>query len=193
MAIDTYDIQELVNQSGVPRRTIYFYVQQGILPPPEGAGLAAHYGEDHLLRLQLIPLLRQQGLRLDEIRARFAQMNVAEMRGLLQTSHPSPAPAPRSVHEPAPPEWIGPPARWGEQRYTHYTLPAGITLTVPDNLSAADRQRLQQLLQAARQIFPGAPFFSQANSPASSPAARPASAKKDPDNNNGGAQPPEEE
>ncbi len=43
MTVDTYDIQELVAQSGVPRRTIYFYVQQGILPPPEGAGLAAHY------------------------------------------------------------------------------------------------------------------------------------------------------
>src|SRR5512142_645137 len=106
MSSKTYDIQELVSQSGVPRRTIYFYVQQGILPPPEGAGLAAHYGEDHLLRLQLIPRLRQQGLRLDEIRGRFANMSVDEMRGLLQASPPAPAPAARTIHEPAPPEWI---------------------------------------------------------------------------------------
>ena len=63
MTVKTYDIQELVTQSGVPRRTIYFYVQQGILPPPEGAGLAAHYNEEHLLRLQLIPLMRGQGQR----------------------------------------------------------------------------------------------------------------------------------
>src|SRR5512135_3084938 len=106
MTVKTYDIQELVTQSGVPRRTVYFYVQQGILPPPEGAGLAAHYGEDHLLRLQLIPLLRQQGLRLDEIRARFTKMNVEEMRGLLNSSRPSPASipaAPRSIREPSMP------------------------------------------------------------------------------------------
>ena len=38
---DGLDIQELVNQSGVPRRTIYFYVQQGLLPPPEGAADAS--------------------------------------------------------------------------------------------------------------------------------------------------------
>ena len=80
MSDATFDIQELVAQSGVPRRTVYFYVQQGLLPPPQGAGLAAHYTEDHLLRLRLIPLLRGQGLRLDEIRARFQQMSPEEMR-----------------------------------------------------------------------------------------------------------------
>ena len=61
-----YDIQELVDLSGISRRNIYFYVQQGVLPAPQGAGLAARYGEEHLLRLRLIPLLRQDGLRLDQ-------------------------------------------------------------------------------------------------------------------------------
>ena len=36
MSPQTYDIQELVGASGVPRRTVYFYVQQGLLPPPSG-------------------------------------------------------------------------------------------------------------------------------------------------------------
>ena len=71
MADQSLDIQALVSQSGVPRRTIHFYVQQGILPPPQGAGLAASYNEEHLLRLRLIPVLRREGLRLDEIRQRF--------------------------------------------------------------------------------------------------------------------------
>jgi DNA-binding transcriptional MerR regulator len=56
-----YDIQTLVELSGVARRTIYFYTQQGIISPPSGAGLAARYTEIHLLRLRLIPLLRRQG------------------------------------------------------------------------------------------------------------------------------------
>ena len=34
----SFTIQELVDLSGVPRRNIYFYAQQGILPPPQGAG-----------------------------------------------------------------------------------------------------------------------------------------------------------
>ncbi len=170
MTADTYDIQELVAQSGVPRRTIYFYVQQGILPPPEGAGLAAHYTEDHLLRQRLSPLLRQQGLRLDEIRARFGQMSKEEMSRMVNGSPAAgSSAAPRSVREPLPgaplpgkspiPPFPGVPFGWGEQRYTHYTLPAGITLVAPENLSTLERQRLNQLLQAARQIFSGASYI----------------------------------
>jgi DNA-binding transcriptional MerR regulator len=161
MIAETYDIQRLVNETGVPRRTIYFYVQQGILPPPEGAGLAAHYGENHLLRLRLIPVLRQRGLRLDDIRARFTKMTRDEMRSLLAahqpgTLPPQPASALKTIQEiPG-----VPPAGWGEQHFTHYSLPAGITLSAPENLSQGDRQRLQMLLQAARQIFSGGPFYS---------------------------------
>lgn len=191
MTAKTYDIQELVTESGVPRRTIYFYVQQGVLPPPEGAGLAAHYHEEHLLRLQLIPALRRQGLRLDEIRARFGKMGVEEMRKTLeqmntQTSQPATA-APRSIHE-APPAMYptpvipGPTPGWGEQRFTHYALPGGMALIAPESLSPADRQRLQQLLLAARQIFSGGPYYSVDTGP------KPAASK-----DNGGSNVPEEE
>ena len=75
------DINELVEKSGVPRRTIHFYVQQGLLPPAEGAGLAARYSEEHLLRLAAIPVLRRRGLRLDEIRREFQQRTEMWYRG----------------------------------------------------------------------------------------------------------------
>src|SRR5512143_3056935 len=116
MPKDTYDIQELVTQSGVPRRTIYFYVQQGVLPPPEGAGLAAHYGEDHLNRLRLIPVLRQQGLRLDEIRSRFTQMDEKEMQRMLESRPQATAtmpPIPRSRRETSNPMLPDLPLGWG--------------------------------------------------------------------------------
>src|SRR5919109_4051628 len=63
-----YTITELSELSGVNRRNIHFYVQQSLLPPPEGAGLGARYTDEHLLRLRAIPALRSRGLRLDEIR-----------------------------------------------------------------------------------------------------------------------------
>ena len=176
MAKSNYDIQELVKETGVPRRNIHFYVQQGLLPPPQGAGLAAFYTEDHLLRLQLIPVMRNQGLRLDEIRERFKGMNVEEMRQTLDTARKAQEAAnPKPEAETGPfrgnvPQGFIPPYTpapgtapnlpsdipWSEQRHLHYNLPAGITLTVPENLNPQDRQRLNLLLQAARQIFSGA-------------------------------------
>ena len=153
MATATYDIQELTTETGVPRRTIYFYVQQGLLPPPQGAGLAAHYTEDHLLRLKLIPILRQQGLRLDEIREKFQGMDIAEMRRIAGAAR-QPGLGAARPEAPAP---LNPIPGWGEQRYTHYSLPRGMTLAVPENVLPAERQRINLLLQAARKIF-GAPI-----------------------------------
>jgi DNA-binding transcriptional MerR regulator len=78
-----YDIGELSELSGVTRRNIHFYVQQGLLPPAEGAGLGARYSDAHLLRLKAIPLLRARGLRLDQIRERLSKLNAAGVVALL--------------------------------------------------------------------------------------------------------------
>ena len=141
MSQNDYSIQELCDQTGTPRRTIHFYTQQGILPPPQGAGLGTRYSEDHLLRLRLIPELRRQGLRLDDIRERFQSLNAEALRQLyddVRTPHPFP---PHRAPQPA------------SQTYLHYLLPAGMTLVVPTNLSATDRRRVLELVEAAQQIF----------------------------------------
>ena len=65
-------IGELAGQSGVTRRTIRYYVEIGLLPPPSGAGKAAVYGEDHLDRLSLIKKLQSMRLSLEEIRDELA-------------------------------------------------------------------------------------------------------------------------
>lgn len=162
MTAGTLDIQQLVNESGVPRRTIYFYVQQGLLPPPQGAGLAAYYTHAHLVRLRLIPILRRQGLRLDSIRERFSRLSVEEIETMLQDAERSqlgnPVPKDRFPHRLAEtrvrPEPILPGSQLlGEEQYIHYRLPAGITLVVPVNLAPDERRRLEQLLQAAGRIF----------------------------------------
>ena len=133
-----YSIQELCDQTGLPRRTIHFYSQQGILPPPDGAGLGAHYDEGHLLRLRLIPVLRAQGLRLDEIRSRLMGMEAEALQALLTQIGEAPRP-------PAPlPTGQG---------YIHYGLPAGMTLVVPIDSSPATQQKLQALLETAHRLF----------------------------------------
>ena len=68
MAGKTYGILELVQASGVPRRTIRYYVQRGLLAPPEGAGRGHFYRPSHLERLVRIRELQGKGFGLEEIK-----------------------------------------------------------------------------------------------------------------------------
>jgi len=52
----------------VPRRTVRYYVQRGLLPPPEGAGRGHYYRPSQLARLLKIRELQAQGYGLEEIR-----------------------------------------------------------------------------------------------------------------------------
>ncbi len=133
-------IQDLCDQTGLPRRTIHFYIQQGILPPPQGSGLGARYLPDHLLKLKLIPILRKQGLRLDDIRQKFQSASSSELSDSL--SHFQ-----SRVSEPRPilPALILP--QQNTQIYTAYTLPRGMILMVPENGSNDVKIQLQKILE----------------------------------------------
>lgn len=135
----TYSIQDLSDLSGIARRTIHFYTQQGLLPPPVGAGLGARYTEVHVLRLQLIPRLRQQGLRLDEIRQHLQAMDLEALRARLVQIGPA-APAASTFLS-------------TRRTFTHYALPAGMTLIVPAALHEAEREKVAAFIQAAEQFF----------------------------------------
>ncbi len=43
-----YTIGELAALTGVSRRTVRFYVQRGLIPPPLGAGRGSFYTDEHL-------------------------------------------------------------------------------------------------------------------------------------------------
>ena len=64
-------MRDLVRESGLPRETIHFYMQQGLLPAPLETGRnTAIYGPEHLERLRRIRVLQeQQFLPLRAIRA----------------------------------------------------------------------------------------------------------------------------
>ena len=61
-------IGELADLGGVSRRTVRYYVQEGLLPAPLGVGRGRHYGPEHLERLLKVKALQGQGRTLDEIR-----------------------------------------------------------------------------------------------------------------------------
>jgi len=64
---DSLTLVELADVSGVPARTIRFYIAKGLLPPPLVGGRAACYGEEHLKELDRIKTLQGQGRSLAQI------------------------------------------------------------------------------------------------------------------------------
>jgi DNA-binding transcriptional MerR regulator len=60
-------LAELAELSGVPARTIRYYIARGLLPPPLVGGRGACYAEEHLERLARIKALQSQGGTLAQI------------------------------------------------------------------------------------------------------------------------------
>ena len=67
-AQDRLGVAELADLGGVSRRTVRFYVQEGLLPAPLGVGRGRHYGPEHLQRLLQVKALQERGHSLADIR-----------------------------------------------------------------------------------------------------------------------------
>ena len=64
---DWLSLAELSEHSGVPPRTIRYYISREILSGPRQAGRNARYDQGHLERLKEISTLKAKGLTLSEI------------------------------------------------------------------------------------------------------------------------------
>lgn len=63
-----YAIGDFAELGGVSRRTVRYYVQEGLLPAPFGVGRGNHYGPEHLSQLLRVKAMQEAGRTLDEIR-----------------------------------------------------------------------------------------------------------------------------
>jgi len=73
-------ISELERVSGTPRRTIHFYVQNGLLHQPQKTGKTmAYYDEAHLKKLQFIQDEKQKGLALPAIREKITDLEANQV------------------------------------------------------------------------------------------------------------------
>jgi DNA-binding transcriptional MerR regulator len=62
-----YTIDELSEKTGFSRRTIRYYIQEGLLEPPAGRGRGGFYYDSHLEKLLYIKSLQERGLSLSAI------------------------------------------------------------------------------------------------------------------------------
>lgn len=84
--MDEYRIEELAREAGVPVRTLRYYQERRLLPPPRRRGRVGWYSAAHLERLKLITRLLERGYRLDGIEELLAAADegreVTELLGL---------------------------------------------------------------------------------------------------------------
>jgi DNA-binding transcriptional MerR regulator len=76
-------LAELTEEADVSVRTVRYYIGEGLLPPPAGAGPGSAYGRGHLDRLRLIQRMKAAYLPLKEIRRRLAGLSDDDVRALL--------------------------------------------------------------------------------------------------------------
>jgi DNA-binding transcriptional MerR regulator len=62
-----YTIEQLSELTGYSRRTIRYYIQQGLLEPPAGRGRGGFYYDSHLLKLKEIRAQQERGIKLAAI------------------------------------------------------------------------------------------------------------------------------
>lgn len=145
-----YSIGQLQAETGATRRTIHFYVQQAILPPPSGAGPRAAYDEIHRLRLLAVPKLKAAGWRLDQIRTFFQRAALSTIARVVETGRP-----------PADEEWwlaakagSNVPGAEGEE-IVRYRLAPGVELLVSTSASDGARATAERSIPLIAQLFKG--------------------------------------
>ncbi|HLH71682.1 MAG TPA: MerR family transcriptional regulator [Chloroflexota bacterium] len=143
-----YSIAELQSLTGATRRTIHYYVQEGILPSPAGAGPRAAYGEEHRLRLLAVTRLKALGWTLERIRDYFALVHYEEIARLANGGLPlvaSELEGLRTVTETK--------AVPRGETVTHYRVAPGVELLIASSAPDSARQAIERALDLLTQIF----------------------------------------
>ena len=130
---------------GVSRRTVRYYVQEGLLPAPHGVGRGNHYGPEHLDRLLAVKAMQEKGWTLERIRGE---------------SSPPAAPAP----EAAVPRTTGnatvtPVSR---EAWVRLTVAPGIEIHLGSGRRLPPPGRLAELAAMCRELFGDGPESAEA-------------------------------
>lgn len=126
-----YAIGDLARLGGVTRRTVRYYVQEGLIPPPLGVGRGNHYGPEHLERLLRVKGMQEAGRTLDEIRREGA-------------GHPAPRKSARAAEALAP----------ARSLWRRIALAPGVELHVASNVRLPSPGRLEELAAWCRLHMP---------------------------------------
>lgn len=63
----TYALDEIASLAELPRRTVRYYIQSGLIDRPQGVGKGAYYTQSHVEQLLLVRKWQLAGLSLERI------------------------------------------------------------------------------------------------------------------------------
>ncbi len=133
-----YLIEELCALTGFTRRTVRYYVQEGLVDPPAGRGRGGYYSDLHAEQLARIRGLQEQGYRLDAI------------RGLL--GRPAPTEAPIAAKERTNDD-TGAPRSSPASAWTRHLVAPGVEINVSAEAGAKLGPAIATALEAVRSII----------------------------------------
>ncbi len=123
--------EALCGLAEVSRRTLRYYVQQGLVEPPEGIGRGAFYTQRHLEQLLEIRKWQEAGLSLERIRELLYPVDGAE----------GPLPPPR-------------PRRPGSvEVWSHVMIDDGIELTIEPGRAGLSPEALKSFVQSLMSLY----------------------------------------
>lgn len=130
-----YAIGDLAELADVSRRTVRYYVQEGLLPAPLGVGRGNHYGREHLDQLLKVKALQEKGHTLDEIRR--------VLGGIAEVGGNAPVAEEALPIGPAPERTV----------YRRLQLAPGVELHVAGNVRLPSPAKLDELASWCRENF----------------------------------------
>ena len=126
-----YTLSDVCDMTGVSQRNVRYYIQEGLVDRPNGAGRGAWYDRDHLIQLMVIGHWQAEGLSLQRI------------RDLLQAKDSNSLPPPR--------ENTG-----GIEVWSHIHVTVGVELHIQPGKAGLSPEQLRmlqgQLLRALDEI-----------------------------------------
>jgi DNA-binding transcriptional MerR regulator len=152
-----YLIDELCKLTNFSRRTVRYYVQEGLVDPPAGRGRGGYYSDLHAAQLARIRALQEQGYRLDAIRGMLALRGAAEAPRPAEAApatggEPSPAPEPGAELPQSPhPEHASQVST--RSSWTRHIVAPGVELHVSADAASQCGPAIATALEALRSII----------------------------------------
>jgi len=146
----TWKLDDLARQADVSARTVRYYVQRGLLPPPVFRGRDTVYSSEHLLRLKAIRRLQERFLPLDAIQQELERCSPEALRKLAtgddEGGLPPAAPQVRRQLSPPPLPQRPRPAHAAGERWQRWELAPGLELHLSERADAEVCRYAEELL-----------------------------------------------